>query len=254
MQNITIKNYAIDEGRPIICVPVVAVGKEEILREISVLVQKDVQMIEWRVDWFEDAMSLTAVEEVLERIKPLTRDVIVLFTFRTKKQGGELAAEEEYLLQLYELAAASGVVDVIDVEFFEIKHPQKVIRNIQRHPVKVISSHHDFDETPSEEIMEMVLEKMAQGGADIVKLAVMPKSAKDVLRLLSVTTKIKEKYPSLPLVTMSMGSIGTISRVCGETFGSCITFGSYKQSSAPGQLQMEKLAAILDDLHEAGNR
>lgn len=254
MQKLTIKNQRIDDGRPIICVPVVAVSREEIVREIGALAQKKAQMIEWRVDWFEYAQSPEKVKEVLEQIEPLTKDVIFLFTVRSKRQGGELAVKEENLLQLYELAASSTVVDLIDVEFFEIKHPQKMIRNIQSHKVKVISSHHDFDETPSEEIMTMILEKMAQGGADIVKLAVMPRCVKDVLRLLSATIEIKEKYPSLPLVTMSMGSLGTVSRICGETFGSCITFGSHARCSAPGQLQMEKLEEILNALHEAGIR
>lgn len=254
MQKLTIKNQNLDGGRPVICVPVVKKDRESILTEVKELVQKQVQMIEWRVDWYQDAMDPEAVQRVLEEMKPLLGSTILLFTFRTKKQGGELAADEAYLTKLYELAANSRAADIVDVEFFEVKNSRKVIRNIQAQGVKVISSHHDFDDTPSEKIMEMILGQMAEGGADIVKLAVMPKNPADVLHLLAATADFKENHPLLPVVTMSMGAYGVISRISGETFGSCITFGSHEQSSAPGQLQLEQLETILNYLHEAGNR
>lgn len=254
MRKLTIKNQILDEGRPLICVPVIEKDRESIIIEAKCLAKKRVQMIEWRVDWYQDAMDLEAVQGVLEELKPFLESSILLFTFRTKKQGGELAADEAYLCKLYELAAKSGAVDIIDVEFFETKNSRNVIRSLQEQGVKVISSHHDFDGTPSEEMMEMILGQMAEGGADIVKLAVMPKNPADVLHLLAATAAFKEKHSELPVVTMSMGAYGAVSRISGETFGSCITFGSHEQPSAPGQLQMEKLETILNYLHETGNR
>ena len=82
----------------------------------------------------------------------------------------------------------------------------------------------------------------------------MPNEVTDVFRLLSVTHDFKEIHKELPVVTMSMGGYGVISRICGELYGSCITFGSHEKPSAPGQLQMDVLAQILDTLHEAGER
>lgn len=63
----------------------------------------------------------------------------------------------------------------------------------------------------------MLLEKMCAGGADIVKLAVMPQNYKDVLNLLDVTAQFREENPDTPVITMSMGSLGGISRISGET-------------------------------------
>ena len=51
----------------------------------------------------------------------------------------------------------------------------------------------------------MLMEQMQQGGADVAKLAVMPQNADDVVRLLKLTNDMKQKYPTLPVVTMSMG-------------------------------------------------
>ena len=98
----------------------------------------------------------------------------------------------------------------------------------------MIASHHDFDATPDDRILRMLMEQMQQGGADVAKLAVMPQSADDVVRLLKLTNDMKQKYPTLPVVTMSMGALGVVSRMAGEIFGSCITFGAVGETSAPG--------------------
>ena len=113
---------------------------------------------------------------------------------------------------------------------------------------KVIVSHHNFQETPASGTLFMLLEQMNRSNADIVKLAVMPQCSDDVLRLLSETSHFHKRYPMQPLVTMSMGNLGAVSRICGELFGSCVTFGAGKNASAPGQIEMAKLEEILQVL------
>lgn len=98
--------------------------------------------------------------------------------------------------------------------------------------------------------MKMLLEQMCAGGADIVKLAVMPQDMEDVLKLLSVTNEFKEENPDTPVITMSMGKMGMISRLCGESFGSAITFAAHKKASAPGQMEMHEVADILERIHK----
>lgn len=244
-----IKGITMGEGRPVVCVPVVAASSEDVIAKIKELTEKKVQMLEWRVDCFLKAGDPEAVRAVLEAVKPFMDRTIFLFTFRTEQQGGNMRLEERRILQLNEIAAKSGCVDMIDLEFFEATRPEKEIRRFQRMGVKVIASHHDFNGTPDERILHMLLDQMRQGGADLAKLAVMPKNADDVLRLLKVTYDIKKQYPALLVVTMSMGKLGVISRLSGEIFGSCITFGADGEVSAPGQMQMETLSGILDALH-----
>jgi len=55
-----------------------------------------------------------------------------------------------------------------------------------------------------------------------------------------------------PIVTISMGKLGLVSRIAGSTFGSAITFGTAGTASAPGQLDSANLKNILDVL-ENGN-
>lgn len=251
MQNaFEIKGIRIGDGKPVICVPVVAPERETIIETIKSLTEQKVQMIEWRVDCFREADDVAAVRAVLDTVKPFLTETIFLFTFRTKQQGGSRRMEEWKILKLNETAAKSGCADMIDLEFFEATKPEKEIRRFQRMGVRVIASHHDFDATPDDRILRMLMEQMQQGGADVAKLAVMPQSTDDVVRLLKLTNDMKQKYPTLPVVTMSMGALGVVSRMAGEIFGSCITFGAVGEISAPGQIAADKLEDILSVIHQ----
>ena len=211
-------------------------------------------MIEWRLDAFDGYDDCNSVREVLDAVAPMLEKKIFLYTFRSEKKGGLAAVDAETLENLQELAMESGCVDFGDLEFFEEENTIRKIKKLQESGVHVVTSHHDFSQTPEPEVMQMLLEKMCVGGADIVKLAVMPQSVSDVLDLLAVTSRFHEENPDTPIITMSMGKIGNISRLCGETFGSCVTFGAHEKPSAPGQYEMNQLLGILDAIHESNDR
>lgn len=254
VKTLQIKNRAIGAGKPLICVPVMEQDAADVIREITYLSQSAADMIEWRIDTFGEFYNYNAVREVFEAVAPILADKLFLFTFRTKKQGGAAEASAETLSDLHDLAAETDCVDLIDLEYFEEERPSKKIRRLKENGVHVMASHHDFEETPEPQVMKMLLEKMCAGGADIVKLAVMPQSYEDVLNLLAVTAEFHEENPQTPIVTMSMGKLGNISRLCGETFGSCVTFGAHRRPSAPGQYPMKELAEMLDYIHRSNAR
>ncbi|MCI8326931.1 MAG: type I 3-dehydroquinate dehydratase [Lachnospiraceae bacterium] len=245
------KGKLLGHGKPVICVPVTEQKREEILREIRLLAEKKVDMIEWRVDWYENVSELECVINILEEIRPILKETLFLLTFRSKVQGGNRQLAVETIVKLNEAAAKTGVPDFIDMEYFEYEKPKKEIQRIKNCGVFVITSHHDFERTPESEILQIQMEKMYQSGADIVKLAVMPNSRKDVLNLLYATENFVEIHPDTPIITMSMGKEGMISRLCGEVFGSCVTFGSHRKSSAPGQMQMDDLEIVLEKIHKS---
>ena len=87
---------------------------------------------------------------------------------------------------------------------------------------------------------------MQQAGADLPKLAVMPRSRADVLELLAATAEMTD--PETPVITMSMGALGGVSRLCGEAFGSAMTFANPGTASAPGQVPLDVVNAVLDSL------
>lgn len=252
MENLLcIKGKIIGKGKPLVCVPVMESSKEEILRETRRLEEAHTEMIEWRVDAFENVESPNAIREILNEMKHIIKESILVYTFRSKNQGGCKALSAADIYDIHQVAAESDVVDFIDVEYFEAKNPQKEIAMLREMGAYVIASHHDFEQTPDPEVIRMLLEQIRESGADVVKLAVMPQNMWDVLHLLEETNRFHENHQDHPLITMSMGAKGGISRVAGEFFGSCVTFGAGGQASAPGQLPVKQLEEILHILHQS---
>ena len=114
--------------------------------------------------------------------------------------------------------------------------------------VKVVCSSHDFHKTPPKAEMVSRMVAMQQAGADLPKLAVMPQSRADVLELLAATAEMTDHHPETPVITMSMGALGAVSRLCGEAFGSAMTFANPGTASAPGQVGLDVVNAVLDSL------
>ena len=247
---ITVKGKVIGGGRPCVCVPVMEHEKQNIIDEVIALTKSPADIIEWRVDAFSEFLNFNAVREILQAVAPHLTEKVFLYTFRTKFQGGFGDVTSEQLDDIHDIAAESGVVDLLDLEFFAEEFPVIKIIRLQEKGVKIVASHHDFEETPERDVMKMLLERMCAGNADIVKIAVMPKEEEDVLRLLSVTNEFYRENPDTPIISMSMGKVGMMSRLCGETFGSCVTFAANKETSAPGQMSMGKVIEIIDFLHE----
>lgn len=252
MNPVVVRNIKIGEGIPKICVPIVGVTKEDIIKEAKTFDAIPVDVVEWRVDWFEHVFEIEKVKETLAELREALNDIPILFTFRTSKEGGEKAIEPEAYAKLNIAAAESGYVDLVDVEAFTGDEVVKeIIEAVHQHGVKVVASNHDFDKTPEKDDIVGRLCKMQELGADIPKIAVMPQSKADVLTLLAATEEMNRKHADRPIITMSMAGTGVISRLCGEVFGSALTFGAAKKASAPGQMGVEDLAQVLSLLHKS---
>lgn len=252
MNPVIIRNVKIGEGIPKICVPIVGTTLEEILNEAAYLKTIPKDLVEWRADYFRDVFDFERVREVLGRLRKVLCETPILFTFRTAKEGGEKEIDAGTYLSLNKMAAKTGDVDLIDVEICSEEDTVKdIIKYAHRNHVKVIASNHDFEKTPDKEEIISRLQRMQKMGADILKIAVMPRSRRDVLTLLSATEEMVRVYAEKPVVTMSMSGMGLVSRIAGEVFGSAITFGSAKKASAPGQIPTGELSNILNLLHSS---
>ena len=249
-KTITVRGITIGEGIPKVCVPIVGSTIEELRTSALSIRQAAPDIVEWRADYFSDILDEEQMKKALHTLREVLPDTPVLFTFRTKKEGGERGiAMEDYIL-LNHRAITSGLVDLIDVEVFSRDDVvQKIISKAHAHQVPVIASNHHFHETPDEETILNIFKKMDFLGADILKIAVMPNSRRDVLRLLSAT-ETASHFSEKPIITMSMSGTGLISRLCGEVFGSALTFGAVGKASAPGQINAEDLKTVLNLIHK----
>ena len=177
---------------------------------------------------------------------------IAVMTLQPAKKEGLLYTFASSAQKVRVKAAQTGYVDFVDVEIFtgdEIV--KKIIDGVHAAGVKVVASNHDFHKTPAKSDIIYRLRKMQDMGADIPKIAVMPQNKRDVLTLLAATEEMVTDYADRPVITMSMAGTGVISRLCGEVFGSSMTFGAAKKASAPGQMGVEDLSTVLGLLHKS---
>lgn len=229
-----------------ICVPIVGTTKEEILEQTIVVKEAKPDLAELRIDYFQAAHDLEQTKELLQMVRKELGSLPIIFTLRTKEEGGELSVSKEDYETLLLMAAQTGSTDLIDVELnLGEAFVKPFIQRLKKCGVFVILSNHDFEKTPNQEELLRRMRTMQKLGADIAKVATMPRSASDVLGLLEATNIMKERYADIPIVTMAMGKLGAISRVSGAVFGSGITFASVGKASAPGQIEIEELRRIM---------
>lgn len=251
-RTIKVKNITIGEGSPKICVPMVGKTVEQLVQEARLLRTIDLDIIEWRVDFFEEVEKVSKVLGALTEIRAILSEIPLVFTFRTAKEGGEKQLRQEEYKALYKAVLAARMVDIIDLELFTSEEDVKeLIELAHSQQVYVIVSNHDFQKTPSKDEIISRLRKAQEIGGDLPKIAVMPNSPEDVLTLLAATLEMNEKYADRPIITMSMAGKGMISRLAGEVFGSALTFGAAKKTSAPGQLPVAQLRDFLSILHNS---
>lgn len=244
---VEVKELIIGEGIPKICVPIIAVTRGEIKASAIEVKKHPFDLVEWRADFFTELEDPQAVLETLQMLREVLGQVPILFTLRTKEEGGEQRIDVEDYLSINQQAIKTGLIDLIDVEIFRGDDIAfLLIEAAHEAGVKVIASNHNFEKTPKKEEIIMRLCKMQELEADIAKIAVMPKSERDVLTLLDATLAMKELHKNTPVVTMAMGKGGLLSRISGQFFGSAITFGCVGSASAPGQIPVEELKELLN--------
>ncbi len=249
MNRVRVRQTVIGEGKPKIVVPIVASTEEEVEEQVKEARQQKADMLEWRGDWFDGIFDWERVENVLRQLRKYVGEIPVLFTFRTANEGGEKEISRDEYRRLNIEVAKSKMADLIDVEGVAFENADSLIEELKELGSKVIVSSHDFNKTPQKNEMIRRLCEMQKMGADIVKLAVMPQSVKDVLELLAATEEMNRLYAKQPIVTMSMAGQGVISRLAGELVGSAMTFGTAGKASASGQIDVKELDFILTTIH-----
>lgn len=250
IQIMQVRGVNIGEGIPKICVPVVGKSKADILQEVSYVNQLPCDLVEWRADYYDEVEDIIQVQNLLLEMRKMLSDKPLIFTFRSLSEGGERKISKEYYTLLIKEVINTKCCDLIDVELYMGEELVKeILPFAHENRCKVIVSNHDFLCTPPKEALIERLLKMQELGADIPKIAVMPKKEADVITLLEATREMADVYANRPIVTMSMAGIGVISRLAGEVTGSAITFAAGIKASAPGQLQATKMKELLQVIH-----
>ncbi len=195
-------------------------------------------LIEWRADYLPKEDILRVAPAVFEKL--VGREII--FTLRTSREGGLLDISDADYISLIKEVASLYQPEFIDFEYYSHK---EVFEEMMEFP-NLVLSYHNFQETP-ENYMEIMSELTSFSPA-VVKMAVMPKTEQDVLDVMNYTRGFKTLNMEQSYATMSMGNLGKLSRLAGVLTGSCWSFASLDEASAPGQISLTNMKKFLEEL------
>jgi 3-dehydroquinate dehydratase-1 len=248
--------YVGGPGRPKVIVPITGQTSAEIGAQATAISQTTADIVEWRADHFEALFDHTAVADMVRAIKRVIDPKPLLFTVRTEEEFGQGKLNSGDLTAIYRPLLGLDILDAVDIEYLHPESPD-LFEDARAVGVPIVGSHHiwlDADGSPSEvmqqnptELYLAHLRYMQEFRADIAKLAVMPRDFRDVAALMTVTTQFTSIFEA-PAITIAMGQLGHATRVFGSDFGSAATFAYVGEESAPGQLPLDRLLKIWDQL------
>ena len=93
------------------------ISEDDVVKQAQEIKKLQPEMMEWRIDYFEDVVLMNRLLEVAGKVKTVMDKTPVLITFRSKKFGGktELDSEDAYL-NLVKIAIDFKLGNAIDIE------------------------------------------------------------------------------------------------------------------------------------------
>ena len=196
----------------------------------------DADIIEWRADFLPKEAILQVAPAIFEKFAGRE----LLFTLRTRAEGGEIDLSSEDYVQIIKDVAQLYQPEYLDFEYFTHKD---VFEQMLDFP-NLVLSYHNFQETPDN------LSELTSLTPKVVKVSVMAHTAQDVLDLMNFTRGFKTLNPEQEYVTISMGKVGKVSRITSDVTGSSWSFASLDVASAPGQISLSNMKKIREILNE----
>jgi 3-dehydroquinate dehydratase I len=218
---------------------IIAAGGEADLD--ALVAADDADLVELRADLF-DAPTATGVVTALRRLRTAPRPIVL--TVRSGDEGGR-AMPATLRADIYR--AGIEHADAVDVEIASVDLVAELVPLARAARKVVVLSAHDFDGTPARDALQALVDRAYVLGADVAKIATVTHALADVHTLLEVTLASRARG----VVTLGMGPLGPLTRVVLPAAGSLLTFAAADRPTAPGQLPLAELAALVRRLFPA---
>jgi len=202
--------------------------------EVQALRARGLDLAELRIDLFA-ARDPGAVRAELPKYEGLP----TLATVRSAAEGGGWAESEAARAKL--LLAVLDAVDAVDVELAAAEVLREVLPAAHAAGRLVIASHHDFAATPAPPVLADLVARAAGAGADVVKIAAAVRGPDDVRAL----ARVLVEPAAIGRIVIGMGDAGLATRVLFPALGSLVTYAHVGRATAPGQLPLDELVALL---------
>lgn len=246
MKSVTAGSLTIGHGMPKIFVPVMAKTREEVLAAVKKAAASAADALEFRADACDCLTDAEALVSLISEIRGIIGVMPLLLTIRTRREGGLADLTDEAYRQLLLALIERGGFELLDAE--EARCGDAVPAAAKEKGIAVVMSYHDFQATPSAEIITERLCRMEARGAAIAKIAVMPLAQADVAAILESAAESRRRL-NIPHLIIGMGGIGLVTRLAGEALGFCLTFASCGEASAPGQIDSRLMRRYLAGIH-----
>lgn len=236
---------------PAIITPLLGQTQAELLGELAALLPLKPDLLEWRIDFFQAIGDIPAAIDTAIALRQAAGGIPILLTRRKASEGGQpVQASEATIVALYKAACQARCVEMIDYELSNRQEDIETLRAASKdNGIGMILSYHNFQATPDAATLDSQFAAAGKLGADAGKVAVMPGNERDVLELLAATSRARETL-DIPLISIAMGRIGSLSRIAGWIYGSAASFAAGQRCSAPGQIAIEDLRAALSIMRQ----
>ena len=211
-----------------IAIPIFESEIDGVIEVANDCIKKGADILEFRIDALENP-DITEIKEVIEEI-----NFPMIATNRISTEGGSFKGSEEERIDI--LYKCCDLVEYVDIE---LQSDDEYINMIHDTGVKTIVSYHDFEKTPEIDEITYIVNKERELG-DIAKVAFMPNDLDDTLKILAILSHCEDT------IAISMSDLGSYTRVMASKFNSPITFAAGRDVTAPGQIDIETMRALLN--------
>ncbi|MBK8090527.1 MAG: type I 3-dehydroquinate dehydratase [Verrucomicrobiaceae bacterium] len=166
----------------------------------------------------------------------------LLLTARHPAEGGQAPEDPVARAAMYE--PLLDLAALIDIELRSAQEMSTTIKNAHAAGAFVVGSFHDFQITPSDEVLSGAISYGQPAGVDAVKIATFLQSQEDLIRLMKLAAAPNRQRLSV----MGMGPWGRVSRLVLAKCGSLLNYGYIGKANAPGQWPVAELKNLLQQL------
>jgi len=231
--------------KPILCISIMENTQAEIIQLAERMSKTPTDMVEWRMDFFQEKDSPEKLKECLAELRNLLTSKKLLLTMRVQTEGGHQDWNQEKLrLYLKFLTQNIQLYDGVDIELSTLKQISiekraLFISQLKNDHKLLIGSYHQFQGMEDAAAILNRCKEIGKLPVDIVKVAYLPKSVKDVERFVEISTRVKLPEETKK-VMIAMSDLGRELRIRPEITGSAIAYCSYQKETTLGQVSMEE--------------
>ncbi len=200
--------------------------------ELDQAVHRKLQCVEVRADLLlEQGMQLDALMLLIGDVRKLGLGCLV--TVRHPSHGGKFTGSEAERVAINCKALAAGA-DIVDVEW-----DSEAAVSLLQQGAPLVLSYHNFSAMPDNQKLAELTQQIIEMQPLAVKVVPTAGSLEDACAMLRWVEQ--GAGHSVRRIGFAMGSAGAFSRILTTAFGGAVSYGSFGEAVAPGQVDLDHM-------------